>query len=257
MRKSIAREITGVEKGSLSWVVAYAYAAYILVGQLPYVTNVGLFSLTASSGLLIILYLFHSYLNLGWKNATQFLAIALVLSYAIEFIGTQTGVPFGSYSYSNSLGALLGPVPAFIPFLWAALGYFCVAAAGDYLSASVLMVLLDVCFDPRFSTYLWHWTTPGQYFGVPLSNFAGWFVTAIAIYGVFYLLSRRMFQSSLPAIGFYFLIGVDNVIADANSGLGEAGAISLVLFAAASVLLFAKLRRHENKPGQRRLLTIK
>jgi putative membrane protein len=239
-----------VERKSLSWAVAYAYGAYTLLGQLPYVSGIGFFSLTASSVLLIGLYLFHSYLNLGWKDATRFLVIALVLSYAIEFVGTQTGVPFGSYSYSSRLGALFGPVPVFIPLLWAALGYFSVAAAGDYLAASILMVLLDVCFDPRFSTFLWHWATPGQYFGVPLSNFIGWFVTSLAIYVVFYLASRRRFRSSLPAIGFYFFVGVANVISDANSGLEEAGAISFALFAAASLLLLLKSRRSENDPRQ-------
>jgi putative membrane protein len=232
----------GVDPKSLSWVVAYVYLAYVFLGQVPSLGETWVFSVTAASTLLIFLCLFHSLVNLGWKAASKYFAVALVVSYAIEFIGTETGVPFGKYSYTNGLAPLLGPVPVFIPFLWAALGYFSAAAAGDYVAASILMVLLDVSFDPRFSTYLWHWVTPGQYFGVPLVNFVGWFVTSLAIFGVFYPLSRKKFASSAPAIGFYLLFGVNNVILDVEAGLGEAGAISLMLFAAASLLLFLRLR---------------
>jgi len=241
-----------MDKSTIAWIVAYAYLAYVFIGQLPDLSSTLLFSLRASSVLLVVLYLFHSYLDFGWKNASKYLAVVFVVSYAVEFLGTKTGIHFGRYRYTGGLAPLLGPVPLIIPFLWASLGYFSLAAAGNYLVASVLMVLLDVSFDPRFSLSLWHWAVPGQYFGVPLSNFVGWFVTSLALFGVFYLASRKRFEPSAPAIGFYFLLGVNNVIVDANSGLGVAGEISLILFASASVLLYVARRRHPVSPAKAR-----
>jgi putative membrane protein len=47
----------------------------------------------------------------------------------------------------------------------------------------------DVIMDPVASTVLsqWVWQIPGAYFGVPITNFFGWFVTVFIFYQIFAL----------------------------------------------------------------------
>jgi uncharacterized membrane protein len=213
------------------------------VGDIPSLSGYAIFSIQATSILFVLVYLVHSYKRLGVKTATEFFVISAVLGYTFEYLFISTGW-LGTYVYTADLSPFIGPIPVFIPLLWASLSYFCMIAAGDYIVAAVLMVLLDLSFDPRFAVTLWRWVPPGQYFGVPLANFAGWFVTAAAIFVVFYLVSRKKTESSTPAIIFYLLFGIFNgVLPDLSAGLAEAGAISLVLFLGASLALYLNLRR--------------
>jgi putative membrane protein len=126
-------------------------------------------------------YFFDSFTSQSLKLASKFLVIAATISYLWEFIGVETGLPFGQYSYTNLLGPPIGLIPIFIPLLWCALGYFCLQASDYYVVASALMVSLDLPFDPVFSTslHLWTWQSSTQYFGVPLSNFFGWFIASL------------------------------------------------------------------------------
>ncbi len=152
------------------WGAAFLYMAYSLVGNIPSLAHLTAFSVNVLSLLFIVLYVFHSYINLGVKNATKYLVLATVLGYSFEYLFINTGW-IGRYTYSSALAPFLGPIPVFIPLLWAALGYFCMLAVDNYAVSAVLMVLLDLSFDPRFSLTLWHWEIPGQYFGVPVTNF--------------------------------------------------------------------------------------
>jgi len=55
------------------------------------------------------------------------------------------------------------------------------------LIAGVLMVAWDVCQDPEAATIHREWIREhgGGYFGVPLVNFAGWFLTVMVFFLVF------------------------------------------------------------------------
>jgi uncharacterized membrane protein len=57
------------------------------------------------------------------------------------------------------------------------------------LVASTLMVLWNASFDPIMSTIEgnWIWKDGGAYFGVPLSNFFGWFITVYLVFQSFAL----------------------------------------------------------------------
>jgi putative membrane protein len=54
------------------------------------------------------------------------------------------------------------------------------------------MVAWDLSMDPNWSTldHAWIWSDGGAYFGVPLSNFFGWFLTAWAYYLAFAVYCR-------------------------------------------------------------------
>jgi uncharacterized membrane protein len=232
-----------LDKARAVWGISFAYLAYLFVGELPQLSSVPYFSEEVAFALLAVVYLVSSFALWGASTAAKFLATTWVLSYVIEFIGTTTGYPFGHYTYTSALGPLLGPVPLFIPFLWCALGYFCLQATGrSVLSSAVLMVVLDLSLDPIFARTLWHWqVTPGPaYFGVPVLNFVGWFITSAIIFTAFRAVDRSeggwawrtLVQGcgSRAATVFYLLFGVTTVLFDLSSGESEVAAISLVLY---------------------------
>jgi putative membrane protein len=55
--------------------------------------------------------------------------------------------------------------------------------------AAFIMVMWDLTVDPISSTLqgLWVWTYPGDYFGVPISNFFGWFLVVYLFFQIFAL----------------------------------------------------------------------
>ena len=59
--------------------------------------------------------------------------------------------------------------------------------------AAFIMVMWDLTVDPISSTLqgLWVWTTPGAYFGVPISNFFGWFLVVYLFFQIFALYISR------------------------------------------------------------------
>ena len=78
-------------------------------------------------------------------------AISFAAGFLAEAIGASTGYPFGRS----------------IP-VWA---------------GALAMTLFDLVIDPLAANTLgyWKWTSAGPYFGVPLSNFAGWFCVSFLI----------------------------------------------------------------------------
>ena len=226
-------------KQRISWAVAYIYTLYVALGAVPPFKGMTVFSVTAASALLVLLYFFHSYANLRLKTASKFFMIAATVSFVWEFIGVETGIPFGRYVYTTALGPQLGPVPLFIPLIWCALGYFCMEASDYYIMASALMVSLDLSFDPVFSNTLglWTWLGPTQYFGVPLSNFFGWFIASLTFFTVFYFASKRKTQASRYAIVFYYLFGLDNVVGDLVSGSIALAAASFMIFTVTTAVI--------------------
>jgi putative membrane protein len=59
--------------------------------------------------------------------------------------------------------------------------------------ASFVMVMWDFCLDPIRSTIdgAWVWEDSGAYHGVPISNYAGWYLTVFVIFQVFALYIYR------------------------------------------------------------------
>jgi putative membrane protein len=55
--------------------------------------------------------------------------------------------------------------------------------------AAFVMVMWDLTFDPRASTiqHQWIWEQGGGYFGVPLTNYLGWFFTVYLFLQLFAL----------------------------------------------------------------------
>lgn len=55
------------------------------------------------------------------------------------------------------------------------------------------MVMWDLTIDPISSTLqnIWVWANPGAYFGVPVSNYFGWFLVVYIFFQIFALYLSR------------------------------------------------------------------
>ena len=157
----------------------------------------------------VIFALIHGAMRYRWTGMVAFIAICLVVSNILENTSILTGFPFGHYHYTASLGAKLFLVPLLIGPAYFATGYLAWALStvliGDVrresnalttfavpFIASFVMVMWDLCFDPTASTvnHAWIWEQGGGYFGVPLTNYLGWFLTVYLFLQLFALYLR-------------------------------------------------------------------
>jgi uncharacterized membrane protein len=150
--------------------------------------------------------LLHGSRRYGWSGILVFLVLCLGISNVMENIGVMTGFPFGHYHYTDVLGPKLLHVPLLIGPGYFGAGYVSwvlanilldadrrrdlAATIGVPLVGTFIMVAWDVGIDPGSSTFgkFWIWERGGGYFGVPLVNYLGWYLTvwlflqAFAIY---------------------------------------------------------------------------
>jgi uncharacterized membrane protein len=153
--------------------------------------------------------------RVGWRDAVTLAVAASALALGAELAGTSVGLPFGDYTYSGLLGyRILGLVPFPIPLSWfyMLVGSLSIVArlSGSAaispspwrwaLGAGLLMVAWDISMDPAMvKTGHWHWGTgemftssalPGwlvsfftadAFYGMPLSNWFGWLLTATLV----------------------------------------------------------------------------
>ena len=129
----------------------------------------------------------------GWgRSATTAGSIAAATA-VVERVGTETGWPFGGYSYTPALRPQIAGVPAIVPLAWFAMAVpareTAHAALGDrsrpvtrIVGGSLALTAWDLFLDPQMvGEGYWRWARRGRYRGIPLSNFVGWFVTGLGV----------------------------------------------------------------------------
>jgi len=201
--------------------------------------------------------LLHGALRYKWSGIITFVVISLVVSNVLENSSILTGFPFGHYHYTDLLGPKLFLVPLLIGPAYVGNGYLAwvlsTALVGDVrpkasafmtfavpFIASFMMVAWDLSMDPTNSTirHLWIWEEGGGYFGVPLTNYLGWFFTVYVFFQLFALslrlrkASREGENPALPrsyyaqAIVMYAVIGlvivVNYVVGSTNTAVTDA-----------------------------------
>ena len=126
-----------------------------------------------------------------WKE----LLGAAAVGFVAEIIGVKTGYPFGGYIYTGTLAPSLFGVPLAIACAWMVLFAFVRQLTRNIWIAAALLTATDLLIDPLASGVLgfWKWSVPGPYFGVPLSNFAGWFVVSLLMFAI----NRRVVERSV------------------------------------------------------------
>jgi uncharacterized membrane protein len=74
--------------------------------------------------------------------------------------------------------------------------------------AAFIMVGWDVCLDPGSSTiaHIWIWENGGGYFGVPLTNYLGWYLTVFTFLQLFALYLARRPDPVIPSFAARLLV---------------------------------------------------
>lgn len=161
----------------------------------------------------VLFALVHGWETYGWRGISAFVAICLVIGNVIENIGVATGYPFGKYYFTAVMGPKVFYVPITMGFAYVALGYCSWTVANVILNrhlpdsqprsgvsvpifAALIMVTWDLSMDPIWSNigHFWRWTEGGKYFGVPILNFFGWFITNCLIFLLFDIYLRLVQQ---------------------------------------------------------------
>jgi uncharacterized membrane protein len=176
--------------------------------------------------------------DLGRARTLGFLLWGFLVALGAELSSTRMSVPFGFYHYTGeTAGAelFLSNVPFFSPLSFPFLAYasFCLArpALGPGWAGSragrlrmvalsgALMTLLDVVIDPLavrggrwFLGHVFSYPEGGIYFGVPLSNFAGWLLVGWATVGGYvWVTGTARLGSPRLGIALYYLVLVVNL----------------------------------------------
>jgi putative membrane protein len=160
--------------------------------------------------------------DLGGRRVLGFAGCVWPVAWLAEFSSTRTGIPFGLYHYTQLTRGrelFLADVPVMdsLSFIFLAYASFCLARIAfggrtpsrpmTAVTAGVLMMALDIVIDPLavrgdrwFLGHLFFYPEPGVYFGVPLSNFAGWVIVGTVGVGLYLaLLHQRASAGGAPA----------------------------------------------------------
>jgi uncharacterized membrane protein len=143
------------------------------------------------------------------KGIAVFVVSCLGFGTLAESVGLRTGFPFGHYYFTDVMGPKIFQLPVLLALAYLGIGYAAWSLALLILGyvdkpihgtrvlalpllASLIMVAWDLSMDPNWSTLdrAWIWQDGGAYFGVPVSNFFGWFFTAYLYYQAFALYCR-------------------------------------------------------------------
>jgi len=214
-------------------------------------------------GFLAIAVVLARHAGLRWLPA---LFALYATSLASELLGTTVGLPFGPYHYTPGLGPQwFSHVPLLIPLSWFTMATASFALTRDWLGArrpavtiavaSLVLAAWDLVLDPAMSkvTPYWIWGTSGPYYGMPLLNLVGWYVTGLALMGLLVALRAGEWIDALPSSALRAL----GVIYAANlvlpMGLAVVGGTGGAAVAAVGVLaatyLVARLSRVRLSPA--------
>ncbi|HMD42136.1 MAG TPA: carotenoid biosynthesis protein [Candidatus Acidoferrum sp.] len=155
--------------------------------------------------------LLHGILTYRLRGILFFFGACLGTGAFFESLSLRTGFPFGYYYFTDVMGPKLYQLPVLLVLAYVGMGYLCWSLVVIILArtsrrsslsnvlalpllAAFIMVAWDFSMDPFWSTvgHTWIWNNGGAYFGVPISNFLGWYLTAYIFYQLFalYLCNR-------------------------------------------------------------------
>ena len=291
-----ARSIDGTPAGTnhVLWALIVLYAVarvlQLFAGRIPMLAIVALHVFPPA-----VFALIHGSRFYGSRGIVTFVAICLVVGNVFENLGVLTGVPFGRYYFTDVMGPKLLHVPILLGLAYVGMGYLSWTLGrlilGDPRSpitgsrlvalplvSALIMVAWDLSMDPIWSTveHGWIWLNGGAYFGVPLSNFFGWYLTIYVIYQLFalYMRDRATISDRLSpsfwrmAVLFYGVsaagnilliipVGGPSLVADAAGAQWKVSDItavcalvSIFTMGAFTVMAWARLWAHKPPAGQ-------
>ena len=135
----------------------------------------------------------HAALTWG-RRGVACCAAAAALGLSAEIAGVHTGIPFGEYQYSASLGVRAAGVPIIAGLAWTMFAWpaalvarrLTISVPARILVGAWALTSWDLFLDPQMvAAGHWQWAHTDLHLpgvpGVPLTNFAGWLVVSIVI----------------------------------------------------------------------------
>ncbi|MBI5185122.1 MAG: carotenoid biosynthesis protein [Nitrospinae bacterium] len=155
--------------------------------------------------------------QMGLKRTLAFMACAYLIAFLSEYSSTRNGFPYGLYHYieaTRDRELWISNVPFMDSLSYVFLSYFSINTAIFFVAplkrsgwevrpvltheirrskkvlflSPLLFMLLDVVIDPValqgsrwFLGQIYYYPDGGIHFGVPLSNYAGWYIVGFAI----------------------------------------------------------------------------
>jgi len=178
--------------------------------------------------LFLAVFLFVSIVNFGVRTTAIFTVLTYVVALACEWSSVRNGFPFGLYHY---IPATMGreiwvfgvPFMDSLSFTFLSFASYTVAlilaapvrrhgldlklydtrairrSPRVWMMAALFMTMVDLALDPLcvlgdrwFLGRLFWYDPPGPHFGVPISNYLGWFFVAAVAVAMFQFLDARL-----------------------------------------------------------------
>lgn len=224
---ALAAPVVAFRAPLVSWaLVAAAIAVQILYPLMPEPWRT---SVTVTS---VIVFFMASVADVarlhGLTGAALLIAIAGGGGLLAEAVGVATGFPFGSYSYTGTLGPELLGVPLVVPLAWVMMAWPALVVARTLARRGTVVVLIggfaltawDVFLDPQMvAAGHWFWFDPDPGLplipGVPLTNYAGWLLVSVVVLGLLNATLPREETPSGPASALYLWVYFSSVMAHA------------------------------------------
>jgi putative membrane protein len=141
--------------------------------------------------------LYYLVIWIGWKKGTVILIFLGGVSLSVELVAILTGIPYGTFQYSDTLGFHFLDVPLSVPlaYLPILLGSFTLSnhllrlptRLQHTLLSAVINTIIDFLIDPAaVKAHFWYWPEGGFYYEVPLINFIGWLGTGFIYSQILY-----------------------------------------------------------------------
>ena len=173
-------------------------------------------------------YLFISIVNFGLRTTAIFTLLTYIIALACEWSSVHNGFPFGLYHYiaaTRGREIWVFGVPfmdslsfTFLSFASYTLGLLMASpirldgfdlklfdtrsirrSPRVWILAGLFMVMVDLVIDPLtvlgdrwFLGKIFWYDPPGPHFGVPISNYLGWFFVALVTVALFQLLDAKL-----------------------------------------------------------------
>ncbi len=182
-------------------------------------------------------FLFISVVNFGVRTTLLFTVLTYAVSLACEWSSVHNGFPFGLYHYLDATRGReiwIAGVPFMDSLSFTFLGFASYTVAlliasplyrrgldlrmldtwqvrrspRVWLMAALFMVMVDMVVDPLsvrgdrwFLGKIFWYDPPGPYFGVPITNYLGWFFVAVITVALFQLLDGWLNRGVAKPIG--------------------------------------------------------
>ena len=162
----------------------------------------------------------HAGLSRGVRTGLGVLLVVAGTAVAFEAVGLATGVPYGSYTYADTLGPTLLGVPFLVPLAWLMMAWPSWVLAARLARpvrsglrrtvritvAAAVFAAWDVVLDPQMvQAGYWRWAHPAPGLPgidtVPLTNLAGWLLAGGVLMTLLDLLVREASVPDPPRIG--------------------------------------------------------